>query len=1232
LEESPNSSSSSSSNVHIGPAELARLLEQSRRRTETKQAVVDMHPHFAACSMCRDQFEELAALDRRLMSMRPVELAPRLGDCPEPGVWVEIAGGLTADDQTLASLEHASRCDHCGPLLRAAMSEFSELNEQLSAEDERQIAALTSASVPWQKGLAHQIAATSRGESASWWQKWVSFPRLALAGVVLLVLFEAWIGVRNFRDHGGDAHRNRPADAERLLARAYTQQRTLELRIPGAAYAPLRISRGAQASFASRPPALLQAEALIARQLPSSDSGWLQAEAQADILEGKYDAAVEALHRALELDPHSPGLLTDLATAHFQRDQLEDKKEDLGAAYEYLSQALKLRPDDPVALFNRALVAEHNFLYLEALDDWDRYLKVDPNSEWSVEAREAEARVRAKVKEHSAIPPLLSPAQIAAAADDPNLSANLRSTVDARVEEYLSGAIRSWLPQAYPEQGPADLAAQRALFFLADLTRRKHHDQWLSNLLRSSSGHDFSRAVAALAKATEANRTGEYSTADVKASEAERFFRTSIKQRDDQAGQLSAQFDLIFAAQMERHSDQCRHEAAVAAAESEKHAYAWLQIQSELEQGVCSGLMGDFGSNEKAVRRALSLAQADEYGALSLRAIGFLAGDQKETGNAPEGWKLVSTGLDRYWSGEFPVVRGFNLYTELASLADASVRPNLQMAAWREAIGLAGIEENVLFRAKAHRSMADAATAAHHPRIAQQQYAEAARLFTQVPQTEANIFDSLDNEIRTARLEASEGELDSGIARLTRIQDQLRPLSNNYLVQMFYSTLGGLQLKRHNGAEAEQSLRPALALAEQSLSSIHSEAERIRWSKGTSTLYLSLAQAELMQGHSQESFETYEWYMGASERVGPTLRSGHILKNPPMPIPTTDPTRLGPRVPATSQETVVAYAALPDGLAIWICNDSGVSARWIPQPTDELQELAERFRDLSADRASQLTALRRDASSLYTALISPIEPWLVPDRTLVIEADGWLSRVPFEALLDSNGRYLIERAPIVHSLGQDSDLQLRDDGPISADLHALAVGSARASQADGMIPLPDVSREADAVGGRFKSSQILKNGEATLAAVKNDLPGSDVFHFAGHSLASPDRDGLLLENGKSPADSVAVLDADALRHLNLRSLRLAVLSACGPEPRSGDSGGFNNIAETFLRARVPHVVASRWSVDSVAARGFVDDFYRNALSGQSVSESVRLTAQRMLADPRTSHPYYWSAFAAYGRP
>ncbi len=91
-----------------------------------------------------------------------------------------------------------------------------------------------------------------------------------------------------------------------------------------------------------------------------------------------------------------------------------------------------------------------------------------------------------------------------------------------------------------------------------------------------------------------------------------------------------------------------------------------------------------------------------------------------------------------------------------------------------------------------------------------------------------------------------------------------------------------------------------------------------------------------------------------------------------------------------------------------------------PKPTDGVQELAERFHDLASDPRSELEALRRDARSLYQALIAPVEPYLAPGRTLVIEADGWMARVPFEALLDSNDHYLIERAPIVHSLGQDS--------------------------------------------------------------------------------------------------------------------------------------------------------------------------------------------------------------------
>jgi CHAT domain-containing protein len=319
-------------------------------------------------------------------------------------------------------------------------------------------------------------------------------------------------------------------------------------------------------------------------------------------------------------------------------------------------------------------------------------------------------------------------------------------------------------------------------------------------------------------------------------------------------------------------------------------------------------------------------------------------------------------------------------------------------------------------------------------------------------------------------------------------------------------------------------------------------------------------------------------------------------------------------------------------LAIWVCDDRGINARWIPKPTDGLQELAERFHDLSSDPKSEMSALHRDARSLYGVLIAPVEQYLAPGRTLVIEAEGWLARVPFEALLDSNDHYLVEGAPIVYSLGQDSQARLRTDTGISADSPALVVGSAASSPVDGLIPLPDVAAEADAVASGFHSAHVLKGGEATLSAVRNELPGATVFHFAGHSLVTQEGTGLMLEGRDGQANAPRLIDGAAVRHLGLQRLQLAVLSACSTANGSGGSSGFESVTDALLRASVPHVVASRWAVDSAEARGFVEDFYHNALTGQTVSDAIRLTSRTMLANPRTAHPYYWSAFAAYGRP
>ena len=568
-------------------------------------------------------------------------------------------------------------------------------------------------------------------------------------------------------------------------------------------------------------------------------------------------------------------------------------------------------------------------------------------------------------------------------------------------------------------------------------------------------------------------------------------------------------------------------------------------------------------------------------------------------------------------------MRGYNLYVEEALAAEAN-QSNLQLAIWREAAAVIDAGENLLLRAEAHSSMANAASAAHQPEVAERQYQEAARLYALAPQTEATRANRLVSEIMTAQLETGQSAFDAALVRLTRIQGDVRQLSNDFLGQIFYSTLGEVQLRSHHAADAEHAFRPALQLAEQNLSSLTSEASRTSWSKDAAPIYLGLAEAELVQGREQESLDVFEWYLGAPQRLG-TRGPGTSQSLP-------DPSRLPARLPLLSNQTVLAFGVLPDGLAIWVYDDRGVSAKWIPQSPQELQDLAANFHAQCSDPGSGLSALRRDARSLYGSLIAPVEQQLTPGRTLVIEADGWLARVPFEALLDSHDRYLIERVSIVHSMGQDSQARLRSDTGISPDLPVLVVGSTASSPADGLIPLPDVAAEADTVASAFHPAHVLKGGDATLSAVRSELPGAAVFHFAGHSLAAPGRTGLLLEGEDGKANIPRLMDANVVRQLHLQTLQLAVLSACSTASGSGGSSGFDSVTDALLRAGVPHVVASRWAVDSAETRGFVQDFYRNALSGQTVSDAIRQTSQKMLLNPRTAHPYYWAAFAAYGRP
>jgi len=114
---------------------------------------------------------------------------------------------------------------------------------------------------------------------------------------------------------------------------------------------------------------------------------WLQLEARADILEEKFDPAIDILDRLIAAGPASESLLLDDASAYFQRGDATGSENDRAAALDMLRRADELAPGDPVVLFNEALAMEDRGQLMNAVETWNRYLRFERDPRWLTEGR-----------------------------------------------------------------------------------------------------------------------------------------------------------------------------------------------------------------------------------------------------------------------------------------------------------------------------------------------------------------------------------------------------------------------------------------------------------------------------------------------------------------------------------------------------------------------------------------------------------------------------------------------------------------------------------------------------------------------------------------------------------------------------------------------------------------------------------------------------------------------------
>jgi cytochrome c-type biogenesis protein CcmH/NrfG len=329
-------------------------------------------------------------------------------ECPSDDALRQLAAGLTPDDIAAKLTQHAATCNHCGPLLRTYTELFSD---DFSPEEQAALANLQSASAEWQKNTARQMLqaggvqataapspdgqsspqkspAKSTIERKPFFWKWVLVP--AIAAIVILAAITVPVYL---------ARRDSPEKVERLLAQAYSNPRTIEMRWPGAAHSRLtEFQRGPNDPKIPRPTALLDAENAIGHALEKSPSNseWLRLHAQSYILEHDPSSAITVLDSAREPNADSPSTILGLAIAHFVQGQDSSDAQEYKQAVKLLNKLLERQPENMVALFNRAIVYEQLHMYQEAAADWSAVLLHEPDEGWKTEAQEHLKRLQEK--------------------------------------------------------------------------------------------------------------------------------------------------------------------------------------------------------------------------------------------------------------------------------------------------------------------------------------------------------------------------------------------------------------------------------------------------------------------------------------------------------------------------------------------------------------------------------------------------------------------------------------------------------------------------------------------------------------------------------------------------------------------------------------------------------------------------------------------------------------------
>ena len=284
---------------------------------------------------------------------------------------------------------------------------------------------------------------------------------------------------------------------------------------------------------------------------------------------------------------------------------------------------------------------------------------------------------------------------------------------------------------------------------------------------------------------------------------------------------------------------------------------------------------------------------------------------------------------------------------------------------------------------------------------------------------------------------------------------------------------------------------------------------------------------------------------------------------------------------------------------------------------------------------------------LYQILIQPIADLLPndPKERVIFIPQKSLFLVPFPALMDAAGKYLIEKHTVLTAPAiQVLQLTNQQRKQVSGD-KVLVVGNPTmpsitfeiGEKPEQLEALPGAEKEALAIAKLLKTTAITGK-EATKGAIVQQMLKSRIIHLATHGLLNdfngsgvPGAIALAPDPASSSKEQNSgingLLTADEILDLKLNA-ELVVLSACDTGRGTITGDGVIGLSRSLITAGVSSVIVSLWPVPDAPTASLMSEFYQNLQKNPDKAQALR---QAMLGTIKQyPEPKNWAAFTLIG--